>query len=399
MDIHTNVSSLSAADPIHTVEMHTCGEPTRIIVEGFPELRGTLLEQRAEAKEKYDHLRKRLMWEPRGHREMYGAILIKDTEMVESGEADIGVLFMHNEGFSTMCGHGTIALGRLLVDTHDESLFPKRSSLSWDRDRAIASVNLHAPCGIVKIFVPTTPDGRNADKHRHVEFVSVPSFATAIDVHVPISSTERWLQLPGDCVKVSIAYGGAFYAIVTAQDLGFRDGLARLDLSELNRASSNLKRIIIDTPDLMSRVHHPIEPDLCFLYGVIVTDGTLGKCQDGTLGAETGVCFFAEQQVDRSPCGSGVCARVALSVAKGERNILQNWTYHSPLSVAYSSANAFRAKAVDRVSIPPKIQLEKGIEGEFRGVTVLVQGRAYYTGASTFVYEDGDDVSASGFVL
>jgi trans-L-3-hydroxyproline dehydratase len=372
MDIHTNVSSLSAADPIHTVEMHTCGEPTRIIVKGFPELRGTLLEQRAEAKEKYNHLRKRLMWEPRGHREMYGAILIKDT---------------------------AIALGRLLVDTHDESLFPKRSSLSWDRDRAIASVNLHAPCGIVKIFVPTTPDGRNADKHRHVEFVSVPSFATAIDVHVPISSTERWLQLPGDCVKVSIAYGGAFYAIVTAQDLGFRDGLAKLDLSELNRASSNLKRTIIDTPDLMSRVHHPIEPDLCFLYGVIVTDGTLGKRQDGTLGAETGVCFFAEQQVDRSPCGSGVCARVALSVAKGERNILQNWTYHSPLSVAYSSANAFRAKAVDRVSIPPKIQLEKGIEGEFRGVTVLVQGRAYYTGASTFVYEDGDDVSASGFVL
>src|SRR6187402_2556894 len=114
---------------IHCVEMHTTGEPTRIIYKGFPELRGSLLEQRAEAKASHDNIRAQLILEPRGHWDMYGAVLRQQTELVASGEAHIGVLFMHNDGFSTMCGHATIALGRFLIDTHDLSVFPKRNEL------------------------------------------------------------------------------------------------------------------------------------------------------------------------------------------------------------------------------------------------------------------------------
>src|SRR5262245_1524688 len=105
--------------PITCIEMHTTGEPTRVVVDGYPELRGTLNEQRAQALRDFDYIRKRLMHEPRGHFDMYGAVLRKETELTQSGEADIGVFFLTNDGYSTMCGHATIALGRLLVDTHD----------------------------------------------------------------------------------------------------------------------------------------------------------------------------------------------------------------------------------------------------------------------------------------
>ena len=138
---------------ISSIDMHTCGEPTRIVYKGYPPMSGQLQEQRSQAKSRHDHVRRQLMLEPRGHADMYGAILRSETELVATGDAHIGVLFMHNEGYSTACGHATIALGRFLLDTHDLSIFPKRNELKVDAATKTVQLNLHPPCGLVKVTV------------------------------------------------------------------------------------------------------------------------------------------------------------------------------------------------------------------------------------------------------
>ncbi|KAJ3979980.1 hypothetical protein F5890DRAFT_1478098 [Lentinula detonsa] len=171
---------------IKTVDLHTSGEPTRIIISGFPDLKGeTLLDKRRYASENpdVDRVRKWLMLEPRGHQGMYGAILVKETELTRTGEADIGVLFCHNEGYSTMCGHATIALGRFLIDTHDLDIFPQRpfllEQLTNDNENEnendktpirVTTLRIHAPCGVVTVTVPlpiisTTPGDSNPNSN------------------------------------------------------------------------------------------------------------------------------------------------------------------------------------------------------------------------------------------
>ena len=184
---------------VSTVEMHTGGEPTRIIVGGWPDLAApTLLGKRRECLEKHDHLRRGLMLEPRGHDGMYGALLVKP----DHPEADLAVLFMHNEGYSTMCGHATVALARWAVES----------------GRATGPVvRLQCPCGLVVAAV--APDGS-------VRFESVPSFVYALD---RIAPTRSWGP-----VTVDIGFGGAFYAVLPAL-LGMiaRQAFPHLDNPEL----------------------------------------------------------------------------------------------------------------------------------------------------------------------
>ncbi|KAH9935441.1 proline racemase family [Fomitopsis serialis] len=361
MDVHKRISAAKDTDiVIHTVDMHTSGEPTRIVVSGYPELRGhTLLQKRAYAKEQLDHLRTRLMWEPRGHTDMYGALLVQTTEMTESGHADIGVLFMHNEGYSTMCGHGTIALGRFLIDTQDRSVFPLREQLKYDAEKRETELRLHAPCGVVHVTVPTVMDDGKArsDESRPVTFISVPSFASARDVYVDIPETERWAALRakgGTQVRVDVAYGGAFYAIVEATELGFEGIVGRgISLRELDEATATLKRLLAGRREL---VRHPSEPELEYLYGAIVTDEAEGARRS------VGLCFFAEQEVDRSPCGSGVSARVAAAVAAGRMAVGETALFDSPVSVG--GGGGFTGTAVAEVAV-----------GGAAGVRVAVGGR------------------------
>ena len=260
---------------LSTVEMHTGGEPTRIIVDGWPKFVGkTLLDKRREAKERFDHLRRGLMLEPRGHDGMYGALLVEPDHL----EVDLAVLFMHNEGFSTMCGHATIALARWAVDSGRVA-----------RREPETIVRLQCPCGLVTARVAS--DGT-------VRFESVPAFAYALD---RIAPTRTWGP-----VTVDIAYGGAFYAFLAADSIG-------LDLL------SSPMRAIVDAGEEITRaaaaaipIEHPDEPDLAFLYGTILTDG--GDGANGT--PSRNVCIFAGRQIDRSPTGSGVTARLALAAAR-----------------------------------------------------------------------------------
>ena len=148
-------------DELSVVDMHTGGEPLRVILSGYPEVKGdSVLAKRRYVREHLDHLRRALMYEPRGHYDMYGALIV-DSELPE---ADLGVLFMHNEGYSTMCGHAVIALGRFAVDY----------KLVKEPQSPETQVNVHCPCGLVKAFVEYS-----GGKTGGVRFFSVPAFAFA----------------------------------------------------------------------------------------------------------------------------------------------------------------------------------------------------------------------------
>src|SRR6266446_8831545 len=184
------------ATVITTIDAHAAGEPLRIITGGLPELPGaTILERRRYMQQHFDHIRRALMWEPRGHRDMYGCVLTQPI----TPDADLGVLFMHNEGYSTMCGHGVIALVTALLEMG-----------------AIAAkgphtpVNLDTPAGLVQATAYLDSSG-HVD---HVSFLNVPSFLFAHDVEIEVLELER--------ITVDIAFGGAFYAILPAKQVGLR---------------------------------------------------------------------------------------------------------------------------------------------------------------------------------
>lgn len=327
---------------IETVEMHTGGEPVRIVVAGYPELLGaTLLDRRRDARERHDALRRRLMHEPRGHYDMYGALI----QPADHPGAAFAVLFLHNEGYSTMCGHATIALGRWAVDS---GRVPKVEP----ETRFV----LQCPCGPVAVSVDVT-GGRSG----RVRFESVPAFAAALDAR---------LDVPGfGAVTLDIGYGGAFYAVLPAAHLG------------LDIAASPL-RALVDAADAVTRaarsvaLTHPDSPDLAFLYGTILTDGG-----DGRDAPSVNVCVFAEREVDRSPTGSGVTARLALAHARGEAAAGDRRVFES-LTGARFEGRVTRALAL--TGRP--------------AVTVEVAGRAYYTGTASFTAE-ADDPLRDGFLL
>lgn len=378
--------------PITTVDTHTCGEPTRIVIKGYPTLTGSLLEQRAEAKAKHDHLRQRLILEPRGHFDMYGAILRPETELTRSGEADIGVLFMTNGGYSTMCGHATIALGRFLVDTHDLEIFPARGKLQFDPTTKTVALRLHAPCGLLKVTVPATDDGQSSDPSRSVLFESVACFATALSLSVPIPPEFRWPELGSrNDVVADFSYGGAFYCLVKAKELGFAEGLRTFDFPAMDKATRLLKAAVNANPDMSYLFKHPEEQDLSFLYSVIVVDQSLGTLISPSVGAETGLCFFADQEIDRSPTGSGVSARLAAAFAHGDLHQGEAWTYHSLVSLHSNKESAFVGKVVSK---------DENVDaGDHPVLRTQVQGRAFYTGYHTFVVEKHDPLGHGGFIM
>jgi proline racemase len=331
---------------LSTVEMHTGGEPTRIIVDGWPEFVGkTLLEKRREAKERFDHLRRGLMLEPRGHDGMYGALLVEP----DHPDADLAVLFMHNEGFSTMCGHATIALARWAVDSG------RVARREPETPQSETVVRLQCPCGLVTASVAA--DGT-------VRFESVPAFAYARDRIVP---TRTWGP-----VTIDVAYGGAFYAILATDSIG-------LDLH------TSPMRAIVDAGEEITKsaasaipIEHADEPDLAFLYGTILTDGG-----DGANGrASRNVCIFAGRQIDRSPTGSGVTARLALEAARRKVEMGEERLFESCTGAVFSG----------------KVLREGAPVGRHKSVIVEVGGHAYQTGEARFRFDD-DDPLREGFSL
>ena len=344
----------STVGPFRTVELHTGGEPVRIVVAGLPPIPGaTILEKRRYAREHLDDVRRALMAEPRGHADMYGVWPVEP----DLPGADLAVLFTHNDGFSTMCGHATIALGRWAVEEGLVDVPPAGpDGVAW------APVRLQAPCGMVEVAVAVV-----GVRVGEVRFRSVPAFAAALDVPLEVEGVGS--------VGVDVGYGGAFYALVEAESLGVELGVT--PLSEVVARATAVSRAANGVA-----LSHPDATDLSFLYGTIVTD----VADDRAPAESRNVCVFADRQVDRSPTGSGVTARTAVRHARGAVAVGEVRRFTS-LTGAVFTASVVAAHA-------PGTHAPDGVAS----VTVEVGGRAHRTGTAEFVLED-DDPLRDGFLL
>ncbi len=319
---------------ITTLDAHTAGEPLRIIAAGYPALPGrTILERRRYAAEYLDHLRTALMWEPRGHADMYGCII---TPPVTEG-ASFGVLFLHNEGYSTMCGHGIIAVSMAAVET---GMVPS------------GELKIDAPAGLITARV----DGN------HVSFDNVPSFVDTLDASVDVPELGP--------VRYDLAYGGAFYAFVDAQPLGL--SCTPDNAPALIRAGMQIKRAVMESRP----VRHPFEADLSFLYGTIF----IGPSHHSASHSRH-VCVFANGEVDRSPTGTGVSARAAILSARGELEQGRSITIESILGTTFTVAIKESTEFGGRPAVIP-----------------TVGGTAHLTGRNEF-WLDPSDPLHQGFWL
>jgi proline racemase len=336
----------AAALRITTIDAHAAGEPLRIITGGLPALAGeTILERRRFMQAHFDHVRRALMWEPRGHYNMYGCVL---TPPVTPG-ADLGVLFLHNEGYSTMCGHGVIALVTVLLETG-----------ALAATGPTTPVTLDTPAGLVRATAHL--DARR--RVTRVSFLNVPSFLYARDLALDVPAYGR--------LSVDVAFGGAFYAVLPAAALGLR--VTPEDTGDLVRAGEAIKRAV----NAALPITYPYEPDLGFLYGTILT----GPPEDPAHHSRN-ICVFANAEVDRSPTGTGVSARLALHHAKGEIAGGQIIAVESILG----AGSVFTGRVVGRATVGPHA-----------AIVPEVSGSAAITGRHEFVIDPADTLGA-GFLL
>jgi len=352
---------------IEVLDYHTAGEPFRIVVSGYPELAGTnILERRRSALQQHDHLRKLLMWEPRGHADMYGGILVPP----DHDEAQVGVLFMHNEGYSTMCGHGTIALATALVE-----------SGAIEATGLATPIGIDAPCGLVRAVAHVHENelaaaraASRTPRVHEVTFENVPSFAAALDVAIDV---------PGyGSLTVDVGYGGAFYALIDAAQLGIEMRAESAPaLAAAGRAITDAGRAALRSGGALATalgVSHPEESDLSFLYGTIIS----GPPEDAAHHWRN-LCLFAEGEVDRSPTGSGVSARLAVlhvrgAVATGEEIAIESILGRE--SVFHGRVARTETWAGRNAVIPE------------------VRGSAHMTGSARFVLDDNDPIGR-GFLV
>ena len=327
---------------LKVVDMHTAGEPVRIVVEGYPDLTGaTILDKRREAQMRYDDVRRALMLEPRGHADMYGVIPVAPT----SPEAVFAALFTHNEGYSTMCGHATIALGKWLVESGRVPATEPETRFA-----------IELPCGLVRLCCAVR-DGRVI----RTAFDSVPAF---------LAQRDAVIDVPGiGAVTCDLAYGGAFYALLPASRIGL--DFFDTPLEQLVAAG----KAITAAGRRTLRITHPDAADLGFLYGTILTD-------DAPAPAPTyNLCIFADGQVDRSPTGSGVTARMATDHARGSTVAGVERSFSGPTGIPFTAAVIGEVAA-----------------GTIPAVQVRVAGHASFTGTATFTIDPADELGF-GFTL
>lgn len=325
------------------IDAHTAGEPLRVITSDYPDLRGsTILELRRDASERHDAVRRALMLEPRGHADMYGCVLTRPV----TSDGDVGVLFLHNEGYSTMCGHGIIGLVKVGLDCGLLTLPQGRDALRID-----------SPAGRI-LARPTFSEGRVEE----VSFENVPSFLLERDCAVEVVGLGE--------VTYDLAYGGAFYAYVDAPTLGLDLNPAQVE--RLITVGMQIKRAVMAAHPM---VHPDGHADLNFLYGVIFT-------QPGQNGADLrNVCIFADGEVDRSPTGTGVSGRAAIEHARGRLGVGGSMTIESIIGTRFTVRVARATTA-----------------GEVAGIVPEVTGRAFITGVQELLIEPGDPL-ADGVLL
>lgn len=332
---------------IKTIDMHTGGEPLRVIVDGFPELQGnSVLEYRRYCKKHYDHLRTALMFEPRGHADMYGCILTPPND----DEGDFGILFLHNGGYSTMCGHAIIAISTLAA------------KMGWiETTEGENILKIDAPCGRITSYIQI----QNTNVVG-VKFHCVPSFVVGLDRSVEIDGFGS--------ITYDLAYGGAFYAYVDMAKNNFDFDLSSDSYRKLISNGMLIKNAVMKQD---KEILHPFESDLSFLYGTIFIDNN--KQASGN--DSKNVCIFAEGEVDRCPTGSGVSGRMAIHRKRGEIN------YGETMTIESITGSVFKGSIVTEKDYGP-----------YSAVIPQVEGTAHITGIQTFVIDPNDPMK-DGFIF
>jgi proline racemase len=319
---------------VETVDYHTAGEPFRIVTGGAEPLPGaTMLEKRRAAGERLDGVRRLLVHEPRGHADMYGCFVTEP----EDGGADLGVVFFHNAGYSTACGHGTIAL------------------VTWALDEGVVAAREPETRVVVDV-----PSGRletvarvEGGRVRSVRFRNVPSFVHGEPVRLGLR-------------QVDVAFGGAFYASV-------EERVAPEELPRLIALGRELKAAL----ERERKIVHPLEPELRDVYGVVFWQHE----DEGPPLVQRNVAVFADGEVDRSPCGSGTSARLALLHRAGALGVGDELLHRSVVDTE------FRARIVS----------ETDVAGT-PAVVTEVEGSAFRTGRHVFELDENDPLG-TGFLL
>ncbi len=328
---------------LHVIDSHTAGEPTRIVVNGMPLIKGsTMAEKKQHLIDNYDYLRQVCMNEPRGHNDMFGSILTAPCHP----EAHTGIIFMDGGGYLNMCGHGSIGAVTVMIETGIvEAVEP------------VTEVNLDTPAGLVRAKA-TVKDGKVLD----VSIQNVPAFLYKEGVKVTLPKYGE--------ITFDISFGGSFFAIVHANQFGLT--VSRENIDELKKVGLKLRDVINETVE----IQHPTLAHIKTVDLVEIYDAPTHK--DATY---KNIVVFGESQYDRSPCGTGTSAKVATLVKKGELKINDKFVYESILGTLFIGEALSETKVADYDAIIPQIT-----------------GSAYITGFNQLVIDETDPVK-HGFSL
>ena len=356
---------------VRAIDYHTGGEPFRIVLDGAPDLQGrTVLERRRWALEHVDATRRLLIDEPRGHADMYGAYV---TPPNDAG-ADLGVVFFHNEGYSTACGHGTIALVTWALESG------RLEGRPVDGESRLRAVTVDVPSGRLPCVAELeaqhstegSAEGSSEDRHspalprvRRVTFRNVPSFVLATGVEVQTSRGR---------IHADVSFGGAFYGSVDARSISL--GVSRASLDDLIALQRELRPAL----DAALDPTHPDEPELRGIYGIIFWQAE--RDEGGVDLVQRNVTVFADGEVDRSPCGSGTSARLALLDASGDLPRGRTLRHRSIVDSVFEARVTGDGPAI----------------GGRASVLTEVSGSAYATGTHEFTLDPRDPLG-TGFLL
>eukprot|EP01084_Bolivina_argentea_P185944 320571_1 len=332
------------------VDMHIGGEPLRIVVNGIPSLsKGkTLLDKRQLMIKNFDYYRKFLMHEPRGHFDMYGVIITECDAFGKKNNAHFAVLFMNNEGYSSMCGHGIIGITRYAIDY---GLVKNNNNNNNNNN----TIRIQCPCGIVE----STINNKN-----EISFISTPGWAEYISTSIQLDQFGK--------IEIDIGYGGSYYVICPSTR--FNLNVCDSPIDDIISISTLIKQTVIKKLSLSN----PDSKDLEFLHGIILTDG-INASNESSLN----ICVFADRQVDRSPTGSGIIARLAVDYAKKNIKIGQKRKFVGKTGSILSGEI---------------VKVLQNYKNKKNAVIVKVTGTAKYIATSQFYLEDGDELGR-GFLI
>ncbi|MEC1770135.1 proline racemase family protein [Schinkia azotoformans] len=327
---------------IHTVDTHTGGDPTRIVVSGLPPVPGeTMLEKKKYLIENLDHIRTSLILEPRGHKDMFGAILLEPT----LPEADIGVVFMDTSGYLNMCGHGTIGVTTAIIE---------RQIISYKSNDLVV---LETPAGLVKVRATV-----NGNKVENVSIQNVPGFLWEPNIALEVPEVGN--------IMVDIAFGGNFYAFVDANELGLKI------TPNNNEKFSDIGMKILNHVNKTVKVEHPLEKNINKVDLIIFLD----KSEEEGVDTQN-VCVFGQGQVARSACGTGLSAQMAKENGKNLLNVGSTFVTESIINTK------FYGKVVEEVRV-----------GDIPAIIPEVNGNAYVMGVHQFILHPEDPLKY-GFLL